>query len=251
MKFKDHFSGHAANYAKFRPNYPRELFEYLASIAPGRGRAWDCATGNGQAAVGLSAFFECIIATDASERQILGASRNERIEFRVAVAEKSGLESKSIDLVTVAQALHWFDLDAFYAEAIRVLKPRGILAAWCYNLLEIAPEIDAIITRFYDEIVGPYWPPERKIVEGRYRTIRFPFDELEPPAFVMQAHWSLEQLLGYLRTWSATQAFITAHGSDPTEAITADLSGAWGKATGGRIVRWPLSIRVGCVVPAV
>jgi ubiquinone/menaquinone biosynthesis C-methylase UbiE len=131
MKFKDHFSGHAANYAKFRPNYPRELFEYLASIAPGRGRAWDCATGNGQAAVGLSAFFECVIATDASEKQILGASRSERIEFRVAAAEKSGLESKSIDLVTVAQALHWFDLNAFYAEVIRVLKPRGILAAWC------------------------------------------------------------------------------------------------------------------------
>lgn len=133
MKFKDHFFGHAANYAKFRPNYPRELFEYLASIAPGRGRAWDCATGNGQAAVGLSAFFECVIATDASEKQILGASRSERIEFRVAAAEKSGLESKSIDLVTVAQALHWFDLNAFYAEVIRVLKPRGILAAWCYG----------------------------------------------------------------------------------------------------------------------
>ncbi len=251
MKFKDHFSGHAANYAKFRPNYPRELFEYLASIAPGRGRAWDCATGNGQAAVGLSAFFECVIATDASEKQILDASRNERIEFRVGAAEKSGLASKSIDLVTVAQALHWFDLNAFYAEAIRVLKPRGILAAWCYGLLEIAPEIDTIVNRFYDESVGPYWPPERKMVEGRYRTIRFPFDELESPVFAMQAHWSLAQLLGYLRTWSATQAFITTHGSDPTEAITADLLGAWGKATRGRIVRWPLSIRVGRVAPAV
>ena len=251
MTFKDHFSGHAANYAKFRPNYPRELFEYLASIAPGRERAWDCATGNGQATGGLSAFFECVIATDASERQILGASRKKRIEFRVAAAEKSGLASKSIDLVTVAQALHWFDLDAFYSEATRVLKPRGILAAWCYTLLEIAPEIDTIVNRFYDEIVGPCWPPERKIVEDRYRTIRFPFNELEPPAFVMQAHWSLAQLVRYLRTWSATQAFITARGSDPTEAITAVLSRAWGKATGGRIVRWPLSIRVGCVVPAV
>jgi ubiquinone/menaquinone biosynthesis C-methylase UbiE len=200
MKFKDHFSGHAADYAKFRPNYPRELFEYLASIAPGRGRAWDCATGNGQAAVGLSAFFDRVIATDASERQILGASRNERIEFRVAAAEKSGLESKSIDLVTVAQALHWFDLDAFYAEAMRVLKPLGILAAWCYGFLEIAPEINAIVNRFYDEIVGPYWPPERKIVEDGFRTIPFPFDEFESPVFAMQAHWSLEQLVGYLRT---------------------------------------------------
>jgi SAM-dependent methyltransferase len=164
--------------------------------------------------------------------------------------QKSGLESKSIDLVTVAQALHWFDLDAFYAEAIRVLKPPGILAAWCYGLLEIAPEIDTIVNRFYD-VVGPYWPPERKIVEDGYRTIPFPFEELESPVFAMQAHWSLAQLLGYLRTWSATQAFITAHGFDPTEAISADLSGAWGTATRGRIVRWPLNIRVGRVVPAV
>jgi len=147
MTFKDHFSGHAANYAKFRPNYPRELFEYLASIAPGRERAWDCATGNGQATGGLSAFFECVIATDASERQILGASRKKRIEFRVAAAEKSGLASKSIDLVTVAQALHWFDLDAFYSEATRVLKPR---VSWQHGVIPYSKSHPKLIPSLTD-----------------------------------------------------------------------------------------------------
>jgi ubiquinone/menaquinone biosynthesis C-methylase UbiE len=162
VKFKDHFSGQAADYAKYRPDYPRELFAYLASLTPTRQWAWDCGTGNGQAAVGLAAFFDRVVATDASEKQILNAERNARIDYRVAPAGRSDLDSSSIDLVTVAQALHWFDLDAFYIEAKRVLKPRGALAAWCYNLLEIAPEIDAIVNRFYHEIVGPTGRPSAK-----------------------------------------------------------------------------------------
>jgi SAM-dependent methyltransferase len=249
VKFKDHFSGQAADYAKYRPDYPQELFAYLASLAPARQWAWDCGTGNGQAAVGLAAFFDRVVATDASEKQILNAERNARIDYRVAPAEKSDLASNSIDLITVAQALHWFDLDAFYIEAKRVLKPQGVLATWCYNLLEIAPEIDAIVNRFYHEIVDAYWPPERKIIEERYQTISFPLAELNPPAFFMRASWTLAQLRGYLRTWSATRAFIAANHTDPTESITSDLTAAWEKPDRRRLIRWPLTLRAGRFIP--
>src|SRR5213592_4610043 len=151
MTFKDHFSKQAADYAKFRPRYPRELFEYLGSVAPSRALAWDCATGNGQAAVELAKVFDRVIATDASEKQIANAEPQDRVEYRIASAEESGLESDTIDLIMVAQALHWFDLDLFYAEARRVLKPKGLLAALAYNLLQIEAAIDEIMNRFYRE----------------------------------------------------------------------------------------------------
>jgi SAM-dependent methyltransferase len=249
VKFKDHFSGQAADYAKYRPDYPQELFAYLASLTPARQCAWDCGTGNGQAAVGLAAFFDRVVATDASERQILNARRNARIDYRVAPAGRSDLASGSLDLITVAQALHWFELDAFYIEAKRVLKPQGVLAAWYYNLLEIAPEIDAIVNRFYYEIVGAYWPPELKIIEERYQTISFPLAELNPPTFSMRASWTLAQLLGYLRTWSATRAFMAANQADPIEPIISDLTAAWEKPDRRRLVRWPLTVRAGRFIP--
>jgi SAM-dependent methyltransferase len=249
MTFKDHFSEQATDYAKHRPNYPQELFAYVTSLAISREYAWDCATGNGQAAVGLAEFFEQVIATDASAKQILSAEQNARVQYRVAPAETSGLSSGSMDLITVAQALHWFDLDAFYMEAKRVLKPQGVLAVWCYNLLEIAPEVDAIVNRFYHETVAPYGPPELKIIEDRYQTILFPFDELPSPVLAMEAHWSLAQLVGYLRTWSATQAFIAANGADPIESIISDLSAAWRNPNWQRLVSWPLTIRAGRLIP--
>jgi SAM-dependent methyltransferase len=245
VKFKDHFSRQAADYANFRPRYPREMFAYIASLAEDHVCAWDCATGNGQAAIELAGFFDRVIATDASDKQIRNAEPHDKVEYRVARAEQSGLPEHSVDVITVAQALHWFDLEAFYTEARRVLKSEGVVAASCYNLLEIGPEIDAILGRFYGEIVGPYWPAERKIIEDRYQTIPFPFDEIDAPGFVMTAHWSLAQLLGYLRTWSATQAFITTNGVDPTELILSDLSAVWGLSNREMRVRWPLTLRVG------
>ena len=244
MPFKDRFSGHASDYARFRPRYPRELFAYLADIAPERDCAWDCATGNGQAAVALAEFFQHVIATDASEKQIENGQSHERVVYRVARAERSELAAASVDLITVAQALHWFDCDAFFAEAKRVLKPNGVLAVWTYNLFMVSPEIDRLIETYYDETVGPYWDFERRLVETGYRTIAFPFDELSPPRFRMQAEWSFDNVLGYLRTWSATKGFIAARGFDPVVSIGEQLRSAWGKSKTKEIV-WPLSLRVG------
>ncbi len=244
MNFKDHFSKQAADYAIFRPAYPQELFAYLGTIAPSRQLAWDCGTGNGQAAVGLASEFDRVIATDASEKQIANAQPHEHVEYRVAPAENSGIESETIDLIMVAQALHWLDLDRFHAEARRVLKPDGVLAASAYNLLRIEPAIDEIANRYYYEVVGPFWPPERQFVE-RFADLPFPLDEIDAPKFEMTAQWSLEHLLGYLRTWSSTQRFIAAKGTDPLDQITNDLRSAWGKPQRTRSISWPLVVRIG------
>jgi SAM-dependent methyltransferase len=244
MEFKDHFSRQAADYAKFRPGYPPELFAYLGNIAPSRQLAWDCGTGNGQAAVGLAAVFNCVIATDASENQIANTQSHQRVEYRVAPAENSGLESETVDLIMVAQALHWFDLDRFYGEAQRVLKPNGVLAASAYNLLQIEPAIDEVVNRYYHEVVGPFWPPERKLVE-RFADLPFPFRQIDPPKFEMKASWNLDHLVGYLRTWSSTQRFIAAKASDPLQQIIDELRAAWGAPEQTRTVIWPLTLRIG------
>jgi SAM-dependent methyltransferase len=244
MSFKDHFSKQAADYAKFRPSYPPELFDYLGNLAPSRQFAWDCGTGNGQAAVGLALVFDRVIATDASEKQITNAEPHEGVEYRVAPAEDSGIDSETVDLIMVAQALHWFDLDHFYEEVLRVLKPSGVLAASAYNLLHIDPAIDEVVNRYYYEVVGPFWPPERKLVE-QFVDLPFPFHEVDPPKFEMTASWNLDDLLGYLRTWSSTQRFIAAKGTDPLQEITHPLRLAWGSPERTRKAIWPLTLRVG------
>jgi len=242
--FKDHFSKQAADYAKFRPRYPQEMFEYLGRIAPSRQCAWDCGAGNGQAAVGLAAVFDRVIATDASKKQIANAQSYDRVEYRVAPAESSSLKSDTIDLLMVAQALHWFELDCFYAEARRVLKPDGVLAATAYNLLQISPRIDQVVKRYYYDIVGPFWPAERALVES-FTELPFPFPEKNPPSFQMNANWTMEELLGYLRSWSATQRFMAARGEDPLEQIRGELRSIWGNPVLRRRVTWPLILRVG------
>lgn len=245
MQFKDHFSTRSRDYAQFRPHYPIELFEYLAGLAPARLCAWDCATGNGQAAAGLAHCFQNVVATDASEEQIANAIQHERVQYRVATAEQSDIESASIDIVIVAQALHWFDVGLFFDEVRRVLKPGGALAVWCYNLLEVSPPIDALLEKFYRETVGPYWDFERSLVETGYRTLPFPFTEIESPSFQMKADWSLDQLLGYLRTWSATKNFILERGFDPVAELAGELSALWGPVSDRKRISWPLSLRVG------
>jgi SAM-dependent methyltransferase len=245
MKFKDHFSGHAADYAQFRPRYPQALFTYLASLAPATGLAWDCATGNGQAAVALASRFERVIATDASAAQIESAEPYERVEYRVAPAEGSRLGADTVDLITVAQALHWFDIAGFFVEAQRVLKPGGVVAVWAYGFLAVSLEVDELVNHFYHTTTGPFWPPERETIERGYRDIVLPFPEVTPPRFEMAEEWRLDQLLGYLRTWSATQKFIAARGFDPVVSLGEQLRPAWGAAEQARVVRWPLSLRVG------
>jgi len=244
MIFKDHFSKQAADYAKFRPRYPSKLFEYLGSVAPSRTVAWDCATGNGQAAVKLAEVFDGVIATDASEKQIAKAQPYANVEYRVAPAENSGLQSGTVDLIMVAQALHWFDLDRFYREARRLLKPNGIFAASAYNLLHIESAIDEIVNRYYFEVVGPFWPAERALVE-KFEELPFPFPEIKAPLFAMIARWNLEHLVGYLRSWSATQRFIAATQRDPLKEIVDELRAVWGGSNQWRRVVWPLTVRVG------
>ncbi|HKP03326.1 MAG TPA: class I SAM-dependent methyltransferase [Chthoniobacterales bacterium] len=244
FEFKDHFSKQAADYARFRPRYPKELFRWLGAIAAAREVAWDCATGNGQAAVELAEVFERVIATDASETQIANAERHLRVEYRVATAEASGLESQSVDLVTVAQALHWFDLERFETEAWRVLKPGGIVVAWAYKLATVSPAIDAVVNHYYSKVVGPYWPAERGLVE-KFEDLPFGFEQIAPPWFEMRAEWSFVHLLGYLRTWSATQRFLATEKRDPLEDVEEELRRAWGDEP--RRVVWPLTVKAGKV----
>jgi SAM-dependent methyltransferase len=245
VSFQDHFSRQAADYAKFRPQYPRALFAFVAANSPNDELALDCATGNGQAAVALAEFFQKVIALDASGEQIRSAQPNERVEYRVAPAEATGLPARSVAAITVAQALHWFELDRFYREARRVLQLQGVLAVWTYNLLHISAAVDGIVERFHDEVVGPYWPPERKIVRRGYRDLPFPFDEIATPAFQIELRWSLEHLLGYLRTWSATQRFFAANERDPVELVESELEQAWGNPAEEKLAIWPLTVWLG------
>ncbi|MBI2381189.1 MAG: class I SAM-dependent methyltransferase [Gammaproteobacteria bacterium] len=241
--FHDHFSAQAGDYARYRPHYPAELFAWLAAQAPGRELAWDCATGNGQAALGLAAHFAHVHATDLSQAQLDQAPAHERVHYVRAPAEASGLAAATADLVCVAQALHWFDLPAFNAEAARVLKPGGVLAVWCYGRLAVAAELDPLLDDFYSRRLGPYWPPERVHVENAYRDLPFPFPIEPVPDFAMSADWTAEELLGYLASWSATQACRRAEGRDPLSELEPALCAAWGE--GRRRVSWPLSLRWG------
>lgn len=243
-RFKDHFSSHARGYAAFRPDYPAELFALLAGLTEGHALAWDCATGSGQAARGLAAHYARVWATDASAAQIAAAVPHTGVEYRVAPAEASSLPDACADLVSVAQAVHWFDLPAFYAEVRRVLKPGGLLAIWCYQRLRIEPAVDAIVEDFYAGLLGPYWPEERRLVESGYRELDFPFAELPAPPIAMTARWTLDQLLGYFSTWSALQAYQRATGEDPLPALRERLASAWISLAQAKTIKWPLSMRL-------
>jgi SAM-dependent methyltransferase len=220
------------------------MFEYLGTITPARELAWDCATGNGQAAVELANVFDRVIATDASISQITNAQPHMRVEYRVAPAEQSDLQSNSFDLVLVAQALHWLNHDQFYPEVRRVLTEDGVFAASAYNHLRIERPIEEIIKRYYYEIVGPYWPPERVLIE-QFSKIPFPFHELETPKFEVVAEWTLEHLMGYLSSWSSTQRFVAATNQNPLDQIANDLEKAWGDLELTKRIVWPLILRVG------
>jgi len=242
--FKDHFSRHSSAYGEYRPQYPPELFRYLTSLSPAQQTAWDSATGTGQAALGLAHFFDRVIATDASENQINNAIRHPAIEYRISASEKTDIEPRSIDLIVVAQALHWFDLEAFFDECRRVLKERGVIAVWSYGLHRITPDIDPIIQYLYEEVIGSYWPPERKMVQEGYRDIQLPFRAMGAPGFSIRASWSLPRLTGYLGTWSAVQKYKEAKGSDPIQLISNELTQAWGDPQQQRTIEWPMTLKL-------
>ena len=244
--FVDHFGSVSSHYAEARPIYPDALFAWLHGLCAEHKRVWDCGAGNGQASRALAALFDSVVATDASAKQIGQAEPHPKIAYRVASAENSGLADASVDLVTVAQALHWFDFDLFFIEVKRVLKQKGLLAVWSYGRQSLeGDDVDAVFQRFYSETVGPFWPPERRHVEEGYRSIPFPFAVIDAPPFDMTVEWNLPQLLAYVRSWSATGRYLDVHGVDPVPRLEADLGSLWGDPAHPRTVQWPLVVLVG------
>ena len=244
MAFKDHFSARAGIYAQYRPHYPHELFDWLATLVSNHEAVWDCAAGSGQASVSLAEIFDRVIATDASEKQIAMAVPQERIEYRVAPADKSGLDDQSVDMVTVAQAIHWFDHESFYREVRRVLRPNGAIVVWAYGDPVVDDSVlDRIVYKYNRGTIEKYWKPERDLILQGLQTIPFPFDEIAAPFLEMTQDWTLEQLAGYMRTWSATDAYARVLGSDPVAPVEAELAAHWGR--GVHRVTWPLHVRAG------
>ena len=243
----DHFGPVAGGYATFRPSYPQSLFDALASLAPSRARAWDCGCGSGQATIALAQHFTAVLGSDVSASQIAHAETHARVTYRVAPAHESELPDASVDLVTVAQALHWFDVSTFHAEVKRVLVPRGVIAEWTYGLLRVPscpPITNAVLA--LDERLHAWWPPERRHVDNNYRDLAFPFASLDAGTHTMSADWTGAQLLGFLGTWSAVTRYRAAHCDDPVDDVRAVLAEHWNTGLIRRI-EWPLLIRVGRV----
>jgi SAM-dependent methyltransferase len=245
--FRDHFSVRSEEYAAYRPTYPAKLVDFLSSVSPDTNLALDCGCGTGQLSVLLASRFREIVATDASESQIKNAKACSGVTYRVARADESGLPEGIVDLITVAQAAHWFDLPLFYAEVRRVARPAAVMALITYGILHIEGPGDEIIQEFYRGKLGPYWPPERRHVEDGYRSLPFPFLEIEAPPLAIEVSWNLFELVGYLGTWSAVRALEKQTGSAPLDSLRSELTKAWGDAGSRRKVRWPLALRVGRV----
>lgn len=241
--FKDLFSTQAQQYMLFRPRYPATLFSFLSEQCKGHERVWDVGTGNGQAALALVPYFKEIFASDPSTQQIENATLHPRIKYQVGAAEHCSLPDNSVDLITVAQAFHWFRPGEFFAEARRVAKEGAILAVWTYAVAHISDEVDAVVSELYSNVLASYWESERRLVENGYRDIAFPFRERQTPQFSLEADWTLEELIGYLRTWSATQSYLKKNGKDPLDFVLESLGKAWGNEALRRI-RWPLSLRL-------
>ena len=242
--FPDHFSGVAGAYATFRPGYPDALYRWLAEVAPGRALALDFGTGTGQAALGLAGHFERVVALDASAEQIARATAHARVEYRVAPASASRMEGARADVVAVAQALHWFDIEAFFDHADTCLRPGGVLAAWTYELLYFDdPGINRVIRHFYRGVLDGHWPPQRALVEDGYASLNWPYPKLAPPEFEIRRALELPDLLGYLGTWSAVGAYRNAEGVDPLPELKDRLEPLWDE--GAREAVWPIALRAG------
>lgn len=237
------FSPLAATYARTRPTYPAALYEWLARLVTRHELAWDCATGNGQAAPGLAAHFAHVVATDRSAEQLSHAPRHPRVEYRLATADRSGLAAASANLVTVAAALHWLDFASFFAEVARVLRPGGVLAAWTYHTAICEPPFDRAFHRLYWHVLRPYFDDRVRWVDGKYAGIEMPGEAIGAPPFTLTVEWTLEDALDYVRTWSGALAYREATGDDPAELIRDELAPLFGDAATRRTVRIPLFVR--------
>jgi ubiquinone/menaquinone biosynthesis C-methylase UbiE len=246
MSFKDHFSKQSKVYSASRPRYPKELFDYLRTLPPSLDIVWDCATGNGQAAISLAQFFDKVVATDASRQQIENAFEMDNVEYLVAPAEEIYLEDGTADMITVATALHWFDKVRFFNEAKRVLKPGGVLAVWSYAESNINNEIDMVMDYFSKEYLYDYWPPEARINwMERYENIDMPFEMIDVPKFEMSMEWDLEQFVNYLHTWSAVQNHLEKSRFDPVEIVFPDILEMWGDIEKVNTVKWEMIFKAG------
>lgn len=241
--FIDNFSKQSDTYRKYRPTYPDELFSFLHSLTQNHQLAWDCGTGNGQAAISLAPYYDAVYATDPSEQQIMHATPHPKITYATEKAELCTLPSHSVDIITVALAIHWFDFDAFYTQAKRVLKPNGVIAAWAYSLPFVTLEIDALVQYFHDEVVGEFWQPENKLIEKEYTTIPFPFEPIPTPAFQMHKMLDAVDLIGLLNSWSTVPKYINKYGNNPVDRIEEKLLTLWGPRK--RETSWKMYLKVG------
>jgi SAM-dependent methyltransferase len=247
-EYLDYFSEQSESYAAYRPGYPDDLFRFLASLVHCHRIAWDAGTGNGQAARGLARHFDQVIATDASERQLAASQPHPNVTYRQAIAGRTSLPDGSVDLATVAQALHWFDRDAYFTETVRVVRPGGVIAVWGYTWTRISPDLDAILARFADETLAEWWTPERRLVDTEYREITLPFPALATPVFTMREKWTLDQFLGYVGTWSAVRRYRVETGEDPIPSLGSRLREAWKEPESPRPLSWPIFL-LACRVP--
>lgn len=243
------YSRVARAYAVTRPRYPKELFAFLASLLTRRDAVLDCATGSGQAALDLAEHFARVIATDVSPEQLAQAPAHPRIIYRVAGAEDSGLPDRSVDLVTVASGIHWFDLERFFAEARRVLRSGGVLAAWSYHVGHVEPPFSELFGTFYRDVVSPYFAPGARLVDARYETLVLPGEPIGAPSYHVSARWSLDQALAFVESWSGTQQYIKRRGESPVPLMAEELEALWGDRGVLRELRWPLYLRVSRVWP--
>lgn len=245
MSFKDHFSGHAATYAHARPLYPDALFDWLAAQCETRTQAWDAGCGNGQASVALAARFEAVHASDPSAAQIGSALAHTRVRYAVEPGEHCSLGDHSADLITVAQAYHWFDAPRFCAEATRVGKPGAVVAVWSYAESRVDAAVDKVFDELHYDRLDAYWPPEREHVINRYRDLPFPFAPIDAPAFEMRCEWTLANYLAYLRSWSASERYRKETGRDAVAQVSRAMAQAWGDPEASRTVSWPLTLKAG------
>lgn len=248
-EYINHFNQGSERYLLCRPDYPPVLFDYLAQWVDPSGTVWDCGTGNGQAAVALAERFSHVIATDINQAQLDVAAQRDNIKYLCTPAEKTPIQPGSISLITVAQALHWFNFSLFYKEVRRVSSPKGIIAAWCYSLGSLNDDaLNSLIKKLYYDVLGTeYWPKERFYIEENYQTIPFPFIKIETPELSMKKRVRFNQLIGYLSTWSAVKEYQKRQGSNPLDLIVDELKCCWGNVEMEREIIWPLHCLIGRV----